>query len=366
MNKVSLDNITSIGSSGYTDSPKCLFIPFILQTLVSDPLNNIYTEDVLYSQKLLKPYTELLDLAVSFGGKLVLQKDNMYAYYWEGVALFYYSFDDQKERVGLVWYHLNGKTDSLLEKLKDGYLSPDLKGSVYSLIGSGSNLTISNLGSAARSVLERDNYDPNLISEVDYVFKSLGAKEPPGRICILNGEPGTGKTHLVRGLLSSVDCVPIVIPSGLVDSLDRPELLPKFIETQTKHKKPLLLIIEDGDRCLVPRKSDNMSVISTLLNLSDGILGAILDLRIVITTNARVEDIDEAILRPGRLLSQMYLGPLAYDQANRVFHRVRGDSTKDLDRKQKEYTLAQIYSEARLPEKFISSPVIKPVRAMGF
>ncbi len=50
-----------------------------------------------------------------------------------------------------------------------------------------------------------------------------------------------------------------------------------------------MLIVEDADECLVQRGSDNMSTIASVLNISDGILGSILDVRVLATTNAEKE-----------------------------------------------------------------------------
>jgi ATP-dependent 26S proteasome regulatory subunit len=105
------------------------------------------------------------------------------------------------------------------------------------------------------------------------------------------------------------------------------------------------MIIEDGDACLVPRKSDNMSTISSLLNLSDGIMGSIIDIKMIISTNADIKEMDQAIMRPGRLCRNICVGPLPYEQANKIFIRLMNKDDSKLEYR-KYYTLAEIYAKA--------------------
>jgi len=183
-----------------------------------------------------------------------------------------------------------------------------------------------------------------VLEDMEYVISSFKKSPPNGRIAIMNGEPGTGKTHLVRALLKELDCVFLIVPSNLIDSLDKPEFMPLLLNVKNEHEKPIIMVIEDGDVCLVPRKADNISTIASLLNLSDGILGSIIDIKMIITTNAEIKDMDQAIMRPGRLCRNITVGPLPYDQANRRYQQLTNSNGK-LDY-QKFYTLAEIYNAA--------------------
>jgi ATP-dependent 26S proteasome regulatory subunit len=188
------------------------------------------------------------------------------------------------------------------------------------------------------------NYLPQVIEDVDFVIKAFGKSPPTGRICILNGEPGTGKTHLIRSMLMQLDCVFLIVPSNMIEALDKPELAPLLIKTKNDYEKPIIMIIEDGDVCLVPRKNDNISAIAALLNLSDGIMGAIIDIKMIISTNAAIKDMDQAIMRPGRLCRNIHIGPLPYEQANQVYQRLMKDDSAKLDSR-RYYTLAEIYDK---------------------
>ena len=113
------------------------------------------------------------------------------------------------------------------------------------------------------------------------------------------------------------------------------------------------------------RDKDNINSVQSLLNLGDGILGSLLDLRIVATTNAHELHLDEAISRPGRLSKMLEVGPLDIHTARSVFSRLLPDAKlpDELTKKFKEesvtssgfkMSLAEAYSLARkygwLPE----------------
>ncbi len=90
------------------------------------------------------------------------------------------------------------------------------------------------------------------------------------------------------------------------------------------NKEPTVLVIEDADHCLSPRDKDNLNAISALLNLSDGIIGSLLDLRVVATTNVKDEEIDPALFRKGRLSAHVNIKNLSEEQARKVWRNIGG------------------------------------------
>jgi len=244
---------------------------------------------------------------------------------------------------------------------KNNSEKPKKQGYVFAIVRSGNGLSLSRIGYAGNP-LEKKNYSKKVIEDYDFVLKELHSPDPSGRIVILDGRPGTGKTYLVRSILNSVeDAMFVIVPPTMVASLGGPELLPLLVQNRQTYSKtgPTILILEDADQCLAPRASDNIASISSLLNLSDGIFGTLLDIRIVATTNAKSADMDEAIMRPGRLSRRIEVGGLSYDEANSIYQRLVGKKKLTLpsgdgrtigfesQKKSKTYTLADIYKEAR-------------------
>ena len=104
----------------------------------------------------------------------------------------------------------------------------------------------------------------------------------------------------------------------------------------------MILFIEDGDGLLLQRQSDNMNLIASLLGLTDGFLGSLLDIRIFITTNAKRLDMDRALLRPGRLNKIIEVGLLSPERAGKIYSRLTGQEWVP----DKLITLAEIYNRA--------------------
>ena len=57
-------------------------------------------------------------------------------------------------------------------------------------------------------------------------------------------------------------------------------------------------------RLLWSRRSDNREAVSSVLNIADGLVGRMLRLHILCSVNARLNELDPAIMRPGRLMNQ--------------------------------------------------------------
>ena len=94
---------------------------------------------------------------------------------------------------------------------------------------------------------------------------------------ILHGPPGTGKTSFINHLIQKVEKDFIFIPSNLVDSL----LQPDFIELLWEHANAII-VIEDAEKALQKRTNTDYSPVSNLLNITDGLMGDILNLQVYV------------------------------------------------------------------------------------
>lgn len=194
------------------------------------------------------------------------------------------------------------------------------------------------------STFEPGNYSEAVVKQYAFVRSVLAAKEPLGRLILLNGEPGTGKSHFIRALLTELrkTVAFCAIPPSFVEELTGPALIGAVDNFRTWHSRgPFAAVIEDADVCLVRRSSDNISVIAGLLNMTDGLVGEIIDARIIATTNAKKLEIDPALLRPGRLAVQIDFEKLDEARANAVLERL---GVKE--RVSKPTTLAELYARA--------------------
>jgi len=174
-----------------------------------------------------------------------------------------------------------------------------------------------------------DNYTDGVAAAMRAAERDLVAREPPGRLLLLEGPPGTGKTRAVRALLAKLNnrARVVIVPPHLIADLAGPNLIGALLG----HRAPTVLVIEDADYAILDREArseadrqGSTGALSAILNLSDGILGAQVDLRIIATTNARVAHLDAAVLRPGRLLARVEFGALMVDRVQAVAQRALG------------------------------------------
>lgn len=188
--------------------------------------------------------------------------------------------------------------------------------------------------------LERGNYTKEQVACFDHILHDLISAEPCGRLIILDGAPGTGKSFFVKGIIKNTNNLFLLVPASLVSQLDSPSLLGFLLTLHEEyHKHPIALIIEDADQCLLPRDGMNMSSISSLLNLGDGVLGAALNIRLICTTNAKSLEIDKALLRSGRLCSSVHIGLLEKEHASEIYERLTGKKKVFKDK----VTLSEVY-----------------------
>jgi hypothetical protein len=171
---------------------------------------------------------------------------------------------------------LSPEAHGVIGKILGEFILPEnVRQPVYALAEGPSGIEIMEVGLAG-SVLERENYMPDVLEGYDQLVADLQEEEPIGRLSILYGEPGGGKTYMIRGLLDEVpNAIFVLIPSHLVQDLAGPQLVPMLIRARSlaNTDSPIVLVIEDADKALVPREEGSLAAISSLLNVSDGILG---------------------------------------------------------------------------------------------
>jgi hypothetical protein len=206
------------------------------------------------------------------------------------------------------------------------------RGHIFAIGSTREGLTLLDVGSAGKPLI-KSNYSQAVIKDYEYAVEDLKSSSPLGRIVLLEGIPGTGKTHMVKSFLNDIPSAMFILVSpDLVPSLGNPEMLPLILDTRTNYsiEGPIIFVIEDADKCLVIRGADNMSSIQSLLNLGDGILGSCLNLKIIATTNAKKLEIEPALLRHGRLSKRIEVGPLSKEEAYKTFCNIKGIELHEL------------------------------------
>jgi len=179
----------------------------------------------------------------------------------------------------------------------------------------------------------KENYNDDF-GEVDKkIKKHLKTKNQKGLI-LLHGEPGTGKTTYIKHLADEIEKQIIFVPPMMASAISDPGFIPFLM----KHPDSIL-IIEDAESAIKDRNiTGNISSVSNILNLTDGILGECLKIQIVATFNTERTQIDKALLRKGRLITEYKFDKLVVKKSNKLLKKIGIDINVD-----KPMSLADIY-----------------------
>ena len=185
-------------------------------------------------------------------------------------------------------------------------------------------------------------YGSNSLAWVNDFTKQTKAKS--GGITILDGPPGCGKSTLIAQLMRRLYKTHVfyVLSVAQHDSLSHPGMV-EFWQRQSgrRPKEVKVIIMEDAEKILLQRRSDNNEAVSALLNIADGLIGQMLRVHVLCTLNQGMEYLDPAMLRPGRLRSYRYVGLLSRDEAEKLAAKYHSTFVADANRDQ--YTLAEVF-----------------------
>jgi ATP-dependent 26S proteasome regulatory subunit len=117
-----------------------------------------------------------------------------------------------------------------------------------------------------------------------------------------------------------------------------------------------ILIIEDAETVLRKREVGHAGTISSILNITDGLLSDCLNISIIATFNTDLKTLDDALLRHGRLVKSYTFEKLNAEKSTNLLHKL-GKIDKELE-VIKPMTLAEIYfygenNEGNIPKRKI-------------
>lgn len=152
---------------------------------------------------------------------------------------------------------------------------------------------------------------------------------PYRRGYLLYGPPGTGKTSFIQALAGELDYSVAMVnlsERGVTDDL--------LAHLLTQLPERSILLLEDVDAAMINRRqrdSDGYSgstvTASGLLNALDGLAAG--EDRIAFLTTNHIDQLDPALIRPGRVDMMMRIGEATRYQAAQMWDRYYGDMDTD-------------------------------------
>ncbi len=146
-------------------------------------------------------------------------------------------------------------------------------------------------------------------------------------LVLLHGLAGSGKTNYIKWLTAQIPNKNFIfVPNNLIGALAEPQFMSMLIDNKNS-----VLVLEDCENYIAERVGggNTSDVVSTILNIADGILSDVLECQFICTFNADLMDIDHALLRHGRLIAEYQFGALTVDKANAYLASVDKDITVD-------------------------------------
>lgn len=177
------------------------------------------------------------------------------------------------------------------------------------------------------------HYNDDFIPIHGVIEESL--KVDSSGLILLHGAPGTGKTSYIKHLLSKQGKRNFIfIPNDFVSEL----LQPNFVSFLITNKNSIL-VIEDAEKVIISRDSNSEnSVVSTILQLTDGLFSDFLNIKIICTFNTSIDKVDKALLRKGRMIAYYEFKALTTDKTNALLTTLGHETGK------KAMTLAEIFN----------------------
>jgi integrase len=218
------------------------------------------------------------------------------------------------------------------------------------LISKGDKISTKSFEISKPKLSINNNYNDDFKEIHQTILKRLSKKGDKGLV-LLHGKPGTGKTSYVRFLITSLKKDVIFLPPNMATAITNPDLISILIDNPNT-----IFVIEDAENIIVDREKNGSSPVSTLLNISDGLLSDCLNIQIICSFNTDISKVDSALMRKGRLIAKYEFKELEVEKAQALSNKLGFNSNINSP-----MTLTDIYNQKE--KDFQQS---KKINSIGF
>ena len=190
------------------------------------------------------------------------------------------------------------------------------------------------------------NYPPGVRDQLARLITST-PEETAGKVAVLHGVPGTGKTSFLRSLTSEWRD-----KAHLTYIIDTEEFFGDSaymmnLVMNARSGTWNIFLCEDAEEFLdVQAKKKVGQSLARLLNLGDGMLGQGMKIMLMFTTNVAQVNLNDAITRKGRCFFEGHLRAFKESEAS-AWMQARGlELPENEDGRLRTYTLAEMYEYA--------------------
>lgn len=178
-----------------------------------------------------------------------------------------------------------------------------------------------------------ENYNDDFLPIYEDTVAFL--KNRSSGLILYHGKVGAGKTNLIRHLITTIPKEYVIVPTSIALKLGDPDLAGFILEHQNA-----VFILEDCEQLLEDRSQNVFNgSINTILNMSDGLLGDIYNIKFICTFNADISSIDPALLRKGRCAAKYEFKELCKEKVAALNDKYHLGHTEI-----KPMTLAEVYN----------------------
>jgi hypothetical protein len=181
------------------------------------------------------------------------------------------------------------------------------------------------------------NYGQKFKPVYDKIIHKLKANNKG--LYMFHGDPGTGKSSFVKYLTSVINKEFIFIPTSFIEKfISDPDIFSILVK-----RKKCVIILEDAEKILISRERQDNEYISTILNLSDGILSDMIQASIIITYNCDETKIDKALRRKGRTMADYKFDKLSIEDSKKLANSLKFKDSQ-IESIKEPMSLSEIYN----------------------